>query len=180
MLKDPKAMTYRDSLAIILENALIIIVMPVAAFTHLFLPLKWKQIGWAIKSFREYMLGQIEDERKLMQEGKPGTGTLVSNLVRGSSEAAIGTATPNSSMSIKPLTEAEILGNIFVFNFAGHDTTAISTTYAMLLLVANPKVQDWVHEELQYHLQDMDLKYVSYSTVFPKLKRCLAVLVSFA
>ena len=179
MLTDPKSMTYRDSLAIILENALIIIVMPVVAFAPSFMPLKWKQIGWAIKSFRAYMSDQLKDERQLIQNGKPGTGTLVSNLVRASDEAAIEKASPNTSMSLKPLTEAEILGNIFVFNFAGHDTTAISTAYAMLLLVANPQVQDWVHEELQYYLKNMDIKSVSYSTVFPKLKRCLAVLVGF-
>ena len=179
-LTNPKSMTYRDSLAIILENALIVMVMPVASFAPSFLPLQWQQIGWAIKSFREYMSGQLEDERQLIRDGKPGTGTLVSNLVRASEEAANEKAVLNDGVPLKPLTEAEILGNIFVFNFAGHDTTAISTAYAMLLLVANPQVQDWVHEELQYHVKDTDLKSVSYSKLFPKLKRCLAVLVSLA
>ena len=173
----PKSMTYRDSLAIILENVLIVMVMPVAAFAPSFMPLKWHQIGWAIKSFREYVSGQLEDKRHLIRSGKPGTGTLGSNLVRASDEAANEKTLLNDGMSIKPLTEAKILGNIFVFNFAGHDTTAISTAYAMLLLVANPQVQDWVHEELQYHLKDADLKSVNYSKVFPKLKRCLEVLV---
>ena len=178
-LTDPRSMTYRDSLAVILENALIVMVMPVAAFTPLIMPLKWQQIGWAIKNFRDYMSGQLEDERHLVRSGKPGTGTLVSNLVRASDEMANEKTLLSDGKSIKPLTEAEILGNIFVFNFAGHDTTAISTLYAILLLVAYPQVQDWVHEELQYHL-DADLKSVSYSKVFPKLKRCLAVLVRSA
>ena len=176
-LTNAKSMAYRDSLAIILENALIVMVVPVAAFAPSFMPLKWQQIGWAIKSFREYMSRQVEDERQLVREGKPATGTLVSNLVRASDEAARENTSFSDGKSIKPLTEAEILGNIFVFNFAGHDTTAISTAYAMLLLVANPQVQEWVHEELQYHIKGADLNTVSYKEVFPKLKRCLAVLV---
>ena len=179
-LTNPRSMTYRDSLAIILENALIVMVVPVAAFNLFFMPLKWQQTGWAIKNFREYMSGQLEDERQLVRNGKPGTGTLVSNLVRASDEVANEKILLSDGKSIEPLTEAEILGNIFVFNFAGHDTTAISTTYAMLLMVSHPQVQDWIHEELHYHLRDADLKSVSYSELFPKLKRCLAVLVRSA
>jgi hypothetical protein len=78
---------------------------------------------------------------------------------------------------MKPLSVDEILGNIFVFNFAGHDTTAISLAYSVLLLVDHPEVQDWVAEELMFYL-DADRGGIwRYETVFPKLKRCLAILV---
>lgn len=79
---------------------------------------------------------------------------------------------------LKALTVDEILGNIFVFNFAGHDTTAISTAYAMLLLVAQPEVQDWISEELNFYIPDEKCEAWTYDTNFPKLKRTLAVLVS--
>ena len=49
-------LTYRDSLSIILENALVIMVMPVKAFDISFLPVKWTQIGRAIAYFRGHML----------------------------------------------------------------------------------------------------------------------------
>ena len=167
-IKDENSMTYRDALAIILSNAFTVLVLPLSTFT---LPFgkKWNQIGWAIHYFRSYMTKQMKDEQELLRTGKAGTGTLVSNLVRASAESS------KQSSGMGPLTEEEILGNIFVFNFAGHDTTAISLSYAMLLLVACPDVQDWVHEELQYYLKDSEDP--EYGDIFPKLKRSLAVLV---
>jgi hypothetical protein len=59
-------------------------VMPVTAFSPTFLPLRWQQIGWAVKSFRQHTTGQLEEERRLIQIGQASTGSLVSNLVRAS------------------------------------------------------------------------------------------------
>ncbi|KAI9689168.1 MAG: hypothetical protein M1822_000906 [Bathelium mastoideum] len=167
-VQDVDSMTYRDSLAIILSNAFTVMVLPLSVFSFPF-GKKWNQIGWAIHYFRSYMMKQLKDEQYLVRTGKSGTGTLVSNLVRASVDAT------NENGAMKPLTEDEILGNIFVFNFAGHDTTALSLASCMLLLVANPDVQDWVHEELEYYLEDS--KSSDYNDVFPKLKRTLAVLL---
>ena len=166
-------MTYRDSLALILRNALIIMVLPQKAFSIPFLPDSWKQIGWAIQSFRAHMMERLVEERRLVDEGQPGTGTLIGNLVHAGD-----ITNDDKSTSLKPLNESEILGNIFVFNFAGHDTTAISMAFAMLLLVAHPEVQDWISDEVRFYLSDTDSETWTYNTTFPKLKRCLAVLVS--
>jgi cytochrome P450 len=162
-----------------------VMIFPAKIFQIPFLPSKWRQIGWAITEFRTYMLTQIAEERNLIAEGKPGSGTLVSNLVRASNVQSQATEWPanqdatdaKKGDNLKPLTVDEILGNIFVFNFAGHDTTAISLAYSMLLPVAHPDVQDWIAEELQYYLDSRDSKTWKYEVVFPKLKRCLAVLV---
>lgn len=177
-------LTYRDSLSIILKNALVIMVMPVKAFDIPFLPAKWKQIGRAVAQFRCYMLTQLVDERRLIAEGKPGSGTLMSNLVRASDEASQGRKAAQKlegtekAPELRPLlTTEEILGNIFVYNFAGHDTTAISLAYSMLLLVAHPEVQDWIAEELDFYLETEDRQSWTHEEVFPKLQRCLAVLV---
>ena len=50
-----------------------------------------------------------------------------------------------------------------------NDTTAISTAYAGLLLVANPQVQGLVYKKLQYHVKDGDLKTFSYKEVLSSL-----------
>ncbi|KAI4269592.1 MAG: hypothetical protein LQ337_007188 [Flavoplaca oasis] len=136
--------TYRDSISIILKNILVIIVLPAAIFRILFLPHRWKQIGAAVTNFQKYMQEQVLEEQALMAQGKQGSGTLISNLVRASEEQGTGHGKPR----FKPLSDEEILGNIFVFNFAGHDTTAIALAYSVLLLVAHPKVQVWITEEL--------------------------------
>lgn len=173
--------TYRDSLSIILQNIFMVMVFPAKAFQVPFLPAKWRQIGWAITEFRRYMLTQLAEEKNLIAEGKPGSGTLMSNLVRASSgvqsQTTDKTASATKADGLKPLTVDEILGNIFVFNFAGHDTTAISLAYSTLLLVAHPDVQEWIAEELDFYLDSPESKDWEYEVVFPQLKRTLAVLV---
>lgn len=47
---------------------------------------------------------------------------------------------------------SEMFGNVFVYYFAGHDTTAAVFAYTILLLVANRNCQDWIAEELQHVL----------------------------
>lgn len=175
--------TYRDALSIILRNVLVIMVLPARAFSLPFLPEKWTQIGWAIEEFKRYMLNEIADEKQLIAEGKPGSGTLVSNLVRAGEERSESKQTSvgplnGKSYGTRALSNDEILGNIFVYNFAGHDTTAISLAYAMLLLVAHPEVQDWISEELNYYVPNEKCESWTYEANFPKLKRTLAVLVS--
>ncbi|KAL9628022.1 MAG: hypothetical protein Q9204_006169, partial [Flavoplaca sp. TL-2023a] len=81
-----KPSTYRDALATILQNVLTLLVVPSQVFSLPFLPKKWAQVGWAKTTFKKYMLEQIADEKQLISEGKPGSGTLVSNLVRASEE----------------------------------------------------------------------------------------------
>lgn len=90
-------------------------------------------------------------------------------LVRASQEAA-------SEKSSEGLTESEIYGNMFTFNFAGHDTTAHSSTFALYFLAANIEVQDWISEEIQAILGDREPNDLNYRADFPRFKRCLAVL----
>lgn len=170
--------SYRDALAIILRNVLVIIVLPASFFNLPFLPKKWTQIGLAMSAFKKYMLDEVADEKRSISEGKPGSGTLVSNLVQASEQQDQDSKNNSTRMqTLKPLTISEILGNIFVFNFAGHDTTAISLSYALLLLVAHPEVQDWISEEINHYLASPSPDSRNYESTFPKLQRCLAVLV---
>ena len=126
------------------------------------------------------MLDQIAVEKQLISEGKAGSGTLLSNLVRAPDQPQ----KPEEkrfdvSKAHKPLSTDEILGNIFVFNFAGHDTTSISLAYAVFLLVAHPGIQDWISEEINFYLgSEPDPTSWQHATTVPKLQRCLAVLVS--
>ncbi|KAL8932284.1 MAG: hypothetical protein Q9211_006405 [Gyalolechia sp. 1 TL-2023] len=165
--------SYRDSLSIILQHILLIIVLPPFVFRIPFTPPRWKRIGAAVTNFKDYMQKQVEEEKALVEAGKRGSGTLISNLVRASEERGTDAARP----AFKPLSVPEILGNIFVFNFAGHDTTAISLAYSVLLLVAHPQAQDWIREELRFYLEGEVSEGWHYEHSFPKLQRCLAILL---
>lgn len=76
-----------------------------------------------------------------------------------------------------PLTEEQIVSNMFVYAFAGNDTTAIVLHHILVNLAAHPETQTWLAEEIQHYLPDDDTSSWSYNT-FPKLKRCQAVIVS--
>lgn len=65
---------------------------------------------------------------------------------------------------------------MFVFNFAGHDTTAHTFVWVIYFLAGNLEVQDWLHEEIQHVLGDRPQEEWSYRADFPRLKRCLSVL----
>ncbi|KAL9593667.1 MAG: hypothetical protein Q9179_005758 [Wetmoreana sp. 5 TL-2023] len=148
-LSEQTTSSYRDALAIILKNVLVILVLPAKIFSLSFLPKKWTQIGWAISAFRQYMLDQVADEKRLISEGKPGSGTLVSNLIRASYQQG----------------DTDL------------NTKTISLAYGVFLLTAHPKTQDWISEEINFHLTSSEGNSMRYEDTFPKLQRCLAVLL---
>jgi cytochrome P450 len=52
------------------------------------------------------------------------------------------------------LTIRELLGNMFIFLFAGHETTANALTYALASLALNPTIQERLLQEIQLVLND--------------------------
>lgn len=107
---------------------------------------------------------------------KTGTGSLMTSFVRAldihqrDELLNMKSSSSGGQSQSKGLSIDEIFGNIFVINFAGHDTTANTLAFSMLLLAANPDVQDWVADELRGEKWN-------YNVLFSALKRCRAVLV---
>jgi cytochrome P450 len=166
---DPAA-SYKDSLQLILENCILLIAMGPKFFTNMpWLPFKWRQLGEAVKAFRKSMTDMYETEKREVAVGKSNVGTrrtFLSSLAKASLDAKDG----------EGLTEREIYGNIFVINFAGHDTVSHVFTFAVYFLAANPEMQDWLSDELRHVLGDRQPSEWNYTTDFPRLKRCLAVM----
>jgi len=75
------------------------------------------------------------------------------------------------------LSVEEIFGNIFVIDFAGHDTTANTLAFAMFLLATEPIVQEWVAGGGVNQAITAEDDW-EYDRLFGKLVRCRAVLVS--
>ncbi|KAH6608772.1 hypothetical protein Trco_002118 [Trichoderma cornu-damae] len=166
---DPAA-SYKDSLQLILENCILLVVMGPKFFTNSpWLPSKWRQLGEAVTSFQKSMTDMYESEKSRVAEGRSDAGarrTFLSSLAKASLDAKEG----------EGLTEREIYGNIFVINFAGHDTASHVFTFAVYYLASHPAVQDWLAEELGHVLGDRPPHEWDYATDFPRLKRCLAVM----
>lgn len=176
------ATSYKESLQMILDNCILLMVLGQNFLSKSWLPNKLKKLHQATVTFKRYMTEVYEEEKQLIGNGKPGNENLMTSLIRASTENTSMTKTREQGLSFNQdgLTESEIYGNVFVFNFAGHDTTAHTLAFTVVILAANPYVQDWVSEELRYVLGDQSPEDWNYATVFPRLKRCLAILVRHA
>ena len=180
------SMTYKDSLHLILENAILIMLLGPKVLTgslRRYLPKHWSLVGEATSILKSHIAKTVKEEKRLIAEGKGNTGNFIGAMVRASEEAEVTMEEDHGRIegrrSNMGLTESEIFGNIFVFNFAGHDSIAITLTYVITHLAAHPEVQDWIGEEIQYFCKSQDEgATASYRDTFPKLKRCIAVIVS--
>ena len=166
-----EARDYRAALKIVLDNALLLMMLPPKLLALPCMPKSVARLGLATEELRKYMLDMLEGEKLLLEQGKAGTGSLMTSFVRALKQHEKG-ATHSQGLSL-----CEILGNMFAINFAGHDTTANTLAFSMLLLASHPKVQDWIGEELKEIVKDTDSEAWKYEELFPKLKRCRAVLV---
>ncbi|KAF2195625.1 cytochrome P450 [Zopfia rhizophila CBS 207.26] len=164
-------MSHIESLMTVLNHLIMIIAFPWnLKFLNLLLPEKIRRIGTAVREFRRYMDDMITNERRAMaKEQGMSKPNLISALIRTSDEAK----TSGASSSVR-LSDDEIKGNIFIFNLAGHDTTANTLAYAFLLLALHPEYQEWVVEEI-YEVLGKE-EWPEYEKTHPRLKRIMAVM----
>ena len=145
-------LSFRDSLMLVLFHLVMVLTFSFNLNLMLssFMPKKIQRVGTAVKEFRQYMDEMLDNERQAMTT-KQGASkpNLINTLIRESDEAK---AAANKSTSLFRLTDDEIKGNIFIFNLAGHDTTANTLAYAISLLAIHPEYQTWLAEELDHVL----------------------------
>ncbi|KAJ8070167.1 hypothetical protein OCU04_000559 [Sclerotinia nivalis] len=118
------------------------------------------------------MQQMVKDEKELIQQGKPGSQNIINSLIMASDEMSEWTG--DKAVGGRGLTEDEVYGNIFVYNFAGHDTMAITMNWTLYLLAAHPEVQDWVAEEINAVVVGDDPGKWKYQDYYPKLNCCLS------
>ena len=171
-------MAYRDALLQILQNIIALQIFPQRFLRSSFC---WssnlRALGQATLEFKKYMEEMLSRERHLISEKRPGAGNLMSALVRASEDAKKGSGVGGAASG---LDDDEIFGNIFMYNLAGHETTANTVAYAIVLLAAYPEWQEWLNEEITHVFGNNDsIDDWSYEYAFPKLKRCLVTMVRF-
>ena len=134
--------------------------------------------------FKAYMTDMYNEEKRTTAHSRKGSANIITSLVRVTAESDDGTIFSDieEPRSMEPafrgLSELEVYGNMFVYNFAGHDTTAITLSWTIYLIAAHPEVQDWIGDEINAYDKDGNAPARGYSETFPKMKRCLAVMVS--
>ena len=166
------SMTYKDALSIILANLITTIIQSSLKLPVWAMPGKLARVNEAVTNFKQYMVEMVEEERSSIAEREEDKDNLMSVLIRASESSK------NDSKGRNGLTDDEIYGNLFIYNLAGHDTTANTLAYAIALLATDSKWQEWAGEEVDSVLGSKeDLERWEYEKAFPQLKRCLALMV---
>ena len=172
-------MAYRDALLLILKNIITLAIIPKRYLMSPIFPKRLRQLGLATQEFKRYMEEILDKERAMISRRETGTGNLVSALIRASEEAY--QSTGKNDLARHGLMDDEIYGNIFMYNLAGHETTSNALSFAIVLLATYPEWQEWLAEELDAVLStnaNKDPLTWQYEKTFPRLPRCLALMVS--
>ena len=77
---------YRDSLAMVFEHILLILVVGTNFLQNRFIPRKWRLIGQATTDFRAYMTDMLNDAKQNMHVEQQGGENLVTSLIRASDD----------------------------------------------------------------------------------------------
>ncbi|KAI0440354.1 cytochrome P450 [Xylaria telfairii] len=171
-----EAGSYRDSLQTVLDNVIPLMLVPYRVLANPLLPKGWVRVGNAAAAFKQHMAKMLEEETVALKEKRPGSGGIMTAFVhalkRNDQDMNNLEASAKRGLSVD-----EIFGDLFVINFAGHDTTANSLAFSMVLLAANPQVQEWISEEISAITEDIPTEEWDYRSLFPALNRCRAVLL---
>ncbi|KAG8162982.1 hypothetical protein KVR01_007460 [Diaporthe batatas] len=166
--------SYRDSLQTVLDNIILLMLIP-ARYLRL-VPGTWARIGNTAITFKQHMEKMLGEETRAINQGTSGSGGIITSFVRAADVHNVESAVASDKAGRKKgLSVDEVFGNLFVINFAGHDTTANTLAFAMLLLAAHPDVQEWLSEEIKAVTEGTSDE-MDYKQLFPQLKRCRAVM----
>lgn len=114
--------------------------------------------------FKHYLEALVEGAKP--DESKNQTHDLLQGIVQ-------------SQQKQDGLTDSEIVGNLHIFTVAGHETTATTLRFALVLLAMHHDVQDWLQRSIDEAIQDQssDPKSWDYAALFPRLIEPLCVMV---
>jgi len=166
--------TYDEAVRTVLDNILLVFL----CFSALKMrkswwqPRKLQQILIAATELQFHMSNLLDHERELMQSRNQSPRRNLANVLLRASEKEIHSRSENT----QKLTREEVMGNLFIFNLAGHDTTANTLAFSLALLAAYPEWQQWLLAEIITVADDAG--ELVYERCFPRLKRCRAFMVS--
>ncbi|KAH7100235.1 cytochrome P450 [Auriculariales sp. MPI-PUGE-AT-0066] len=142
----PTTLTYRESLEEVTQH-----LMPLFLTPHWALRLAprgstWGRAWEAYEAFGGYMRGMLDAQAAKMAgdaDTDKDDGAADENLL-----AALLRAREEGPDGLRPMMQEEIVGNAFIFLFAGHETTANTLHYALLRLALHPEIQNSLLEEI--------------------------------
>ena len=173
---------YRESLRTLLTNIVLLVLLGILKRSGLPDFIVWgnmKKLSHAYDEFKRYMSEMLSREKVAFEQGDLTRHNLMSALVRASEESkeAVRVVKDKSSVHAAGLSDEEVYGNLFIYNLAGHDTTAATLHFAITLLASYPEWQEWIGKEIDEVRNAESSGTWYYEETFPKLERCLALMV---
>jgi cytochrome P450 len=166
-------MSFKEALHTVLEQ-FIGVLLAKSIPKSKFLPKRFDAIRVAASEFKQYLVEFVQEERDAPQKTTEHDN-LMSALLRASD------LREEKGEGRQTLTDDEIYGNLFIYAFAGHESTANTLAYAITLLAADGKAQEWIKEEVQTITSEYgQVENWKYEEIFPRLRRCLALMVSYS
>lgn len=176
-------MSYRDSIFRVLNDMQSLMVYFIGRKIGWPVFAMWgnvKKLAMAKDEYAWYMKEMVKKEREGVNGGQvvseKSKENLMSVLIRNSDQGDSEEKTAGENVG-PVLDDSEVTGNLYIYNLAGHDTTASTLNFAITLLAAQPQWQEWIAEEIDTVVRE-DQSSMRYAQVFPKLHRCLALMVS--
>lgn len=174
------AENYLNALKAVLQNAILLMLIPYRYLARPYVPQRLAKIGHAAITFQSILREVLAEEMDVLDGKSYRRGGLLTPLIRALRPdiPGQGNEIPSASARVKKggLSIDEILGNSFVINFAGHDTVLLTLTFALTLLAVHPEVQEWLCQEV-ITISDGRLTSEWNYGLFSKLNRCQAVIL---
>ncbi|KAH9074315.1 cytochrome P450 [Lactarius deliciosus] len=133
-------MTFKDALHIVSSNLILKMGIPNWAMK---LTEHTRRVNLAFDELRQYMVEMVHARRSA--ETKEERHDLFSGLLDAAHD------NPDGSVAI---TEQELIGNMFIFLFAGHETTAHALCFTFALLALYPDEQERLYQQIKEILVD--------------------------
>jgi cytochrome P450 len=108
----------------------------------------------------------VAAKRNAIRSGRESpTVDIIGQLVKGQQDDIYG-----KPQGTAVLTDSEVMGNLFVFMLAGHETSASSIHFSLLLLAIHPEVQKKVQQELDEIFRGRPISEWDYDRDLPRLQ----------
>ncbi|KAK5192689.1 putative P450 monooxygenase [Exophiala xenobiotica] len=155
------SMSYTYAIHCLLDNILFQFLLP----RWLMERLPFKTVQKANEAYVEwgnYMKEAVASKRDTLQEGEESKDQMdiLSQLVKNQM---------NEKSKDPPLTDSEVLGNMFVLILAGHETAANSIHFSLLYPALNPQTQRAVQKDLDRIFQSRPPSEWDYDRDLPSL-----------
>ncbi|PPQ65685.1 hypothetical protein CVT26_000317 [Gymnopilus dilepis] len=127
------SMTFKDALHVVTTDFFIKLIVPPWAMG---LTQRTRTCRTAFAELRQYMSEMIQTRQK---EEKAERHDLFSSLLEAN----------DHTLDVTTLTEDELIGNIYIFLVAGHETTAHTLCFTFAMLALYPEEQEKLYEHIR-------------------------------